>query len=236
MPRLSRRRNLLALLMIVLAAWAWREERIYFDVPERWNPWSPLDIAAPPDSWTRYKLSRLDGADEACQTALATSPLRYRRLPDRFTDDGCGYRNVVRIDATTAQVAPSFALSCRSAVALALWEIHGLQPAAQRHFGSRVARIEHFGSYSCRNIYGRDAAPRSRHASADALDVAGFVLGDGKRIRVLGDWKSAASEGEFLRDVQQSACAYFGTVLGPDYNAAHADHLHLDRGGSRVCR
>lgn len=236
MPSVSRRRNLLAVLMIVLAAWAWRDGRITGELPDRWNPWSPLDVTAPPDTWTRYRLSRLDGDASACQAALATSVLRYQRLADRITGEGCGYANAVRIDATSARISPSFALSCRSAVALALWETHGLQPAAQRHFGSRVARIEHFGSYSCRNVYGRDGAPRSRHATADALDVAGFVLANGQRIRVLGDWDGDAPRSDFLRDARQSACAYFGSVLGPDYNTAHRDHLHLDRGGYRVCR
>ena len=236
MPASSRRRNLLAVLMIVLAAWAWRSGRVVVDIPEHWKPWTPLDVGAAPNGWTRYKLSRLDSDADACRAALATTTLRYSALPDRVTGDGCGYTNAIRIDATSARVSPSFALSCRSAVALALWETHGLQPAALRHFASRVARIEHFGSYSCRNIYGRDAAPRSRHATADALDVAGFVLANGQRIRVLADWDGAAQRGDFLRDAQQSACAYFGSVLGPDYNAAHRDHLHLDRGGYRVCR
>jgi len=25
-------------------------------------------------------------------------------------------------------------------------------------------------------------------------------------------------------------------TLGPEYNAAHADHFHLDMGGGKVCR
>lgn len=35
-------------------------------------------------------------------------------------------------------------------------------------------------------------------------------------------------EGKFLQAVHAEACATFGTVLGPEANHAHHDHLHLD--------
>ena len=232
----TRRRNLLALLMIVLAVGAWRSGRVAVDTPEQWNPWSPLDVRAPLGIWTRVKLMRIDHDEAACKMALVTATLRYQPIPDQVTGDDCGFDNAIRISETSAKVGSAFALSCRSAVALAMWETHGLQPSAERWFGSKVARIEHFGSYSCRNIYGRDSGPRSRHATADALDVTGLVLANGKRIRVLGDWSGDTPEAEFLHDIHQSACRYFGSVLGPGYNAAHRDHFHLDRGGYRACR
>lgn len=222
--------------MIALAFWAWRSGRIVVDIPESFKPWSPLDVQAPLDMWTRLKLSRIDHDDAACKAALATAKVTFQPIADRATGDGCGFDNALRISATTAKVGPSFALSCRSAVGLAMWETHGLQPTAQRLFGEKVARIEHFGSYSCRNIYGRDGGPRSRHATADALDVAGFVLGNGRRINVLSDWAKDSKESEFLHDIHQSACRYFASVLGPDYNAAHRNHFHVDRGGFGVCR
>jgi hypothetical protein len=76
----------------------------------------------------------------------------------------------------------------------------------------------------------------SRHATADALDVAGFVLSNGRRIAVKRDWRSEDADGLFLRDVHAGACRLFDGVLGPDYNEAHRDHFHLERGGYRVCR
>jgi hypothetical protein len=37
--------------------------------------------------------------------------------------------------------------------------------------------------------------------------------------------------------VHKSACKRFGTVLGPEYNAAHEDHFHLEgSGGTTFCR
>ena len=73
-------------------------------------------------------------------------------------------------------------------------------------------------------------------AEADALDVAGFVLSDGRRVRVLSGWRGDARDAAFLRDVHAGACRVFDAVLGPDYNAAHHDHFHLDRGSLKVCR
>ena len=79
----------------------------------------------------------------------------------------------------------------------------------------------------------------SEHAAGNAIDIAAFVTEDGRRISVLGDWQDAAADGRFLRRVRDDACSAFGTVLSPDYNEAHRDHLHLDqqsRGLRAVCR
>ena len=66
-----------------------------------------------------------------------------------------------------------------------------------------------------------------------------FVLADGRRITVKDDWSGGtAAERRFLRVIHESACKRFGTVLSPDYNAAHADHFHVevDEGGASFCR
>lgn len=205
-------------------------------IPDRWNPWAPLVIAETPNFLTRYKLARLSQNAPLCRSVLSQARMRYTALPDRETGPGCGYTNAVRVEAMSASVGEPFALSCRSAVALAMWEHHVLQPAADAHFGQRVARLHHFGSYACRNVYGREDARRSQHATADALDIAGFVLGSGRRISVQTHWPDEGSDAQFLRDIHSGACRYFDTVLGPGYNAAHRDHLHFDRGSFRVCK
>lgn len=157
-------------------------------------------------------------------------------LPDHDAGAGCGWRGAVRVERMQVRVGSAFTLSCPAAVSLALWERHVVQPAAQMHHGSAVVAIEHLGSYACRNLYGRSDGQRSQHASANALDVAGFVLGNGRRISVARHWKGEGAEADFLREVHHGACRSFDVVLGPDYNAAHADHLHLDRGRARICR
>jgi hypothetical protein len=36
--------------------------------------------------------------------------------------------------------------------------------------------------------------------------------------------------------IHTSACRRFGTVLGPNYNADHANHLHLESSSGTFCR
>ena len=75
----------------------------------------------------------------------------------------------------------------------------------------------------------RSGAPAGVVAAVVFFSVAAFVLADGRRITVLNGWNSPdPAEREFLRTVHQSACRRFGTTLGPDFNAAHRNHLHVD--------
>lgn len=237
---------LVPLLLVAMAVWAVRSGRLA--IPEQWNPWTPLRIDAPPNALTRFKLSRASNDRDACRAALAQARMTLVPLDDRVTGKNCGFENAVRIERTSVSIGKPFSLTCRAALSLAMWERHVLQQAAELNLGARVRRIEHFGSYACRNLYGEQGRRRSQHATADALDVAAFVLEDGRRISVVADWKpaldpdvAAAADGaspqaRFLRALHDGACDYFDVVLGPDYNRAHADHFHFDRGAARVCR
>jgi len=222
-------------LLGALTLFWWQRPDLQRAFPSLFEAWNPLDLRAVPDRYTRLKLARMQGQPLACLDALSRARGAFRPLPDRDFGAGCAQRNAVSVRRLDARVEP-FVLSCRAAVALALWETHVVQPAARRHFGAGVARIEHYGSYACRNVYGRSEGARSRHATADAVDVAGFVLDDGRRVRVAADWHGDQAPARFLREAHAGACRWFDGALGPDYNAAHADHFHLDRGGWRACR
>lgn len=227
------------LLLVLAAGWSLRSG--WIAIPERWNPWAPLRIDATPNLLTRFKLSRASADPARCRAALAQAHMTFVPVEDRVTGDHCGFDNTVRIERSSVEIGEAFSLSCRAALSLALWERHVLQQAAQTHLGSRVRRIEHLGSYACRNLYGEQGRRRSQHATADALDLAGLVLEDGRRVRVLRDWPEPAAgpsspESRFLRALHDGACDYFDVVLGPDYNRAHADHFHFDRGRVRTCR
>ena len=129
-------------------------------------------------------------------------------------------------------------VTCEAAVALAIWLEHDVQPVAQEMFGQRVASIQSFGSYSCRNIIGNSQwkSWRSEHATANAVDIGAFQLADGRRISVAQHWKGDGVEARFLRAVHGRACRYFRVAIGPDYNEAHRDHFHLDRGILSRCK
>ena len=254
-------------------------------LPRHLNPWAPLTLEEPDGPLTRWKLGRLEAAPAACMQWLANAPgVVSTPLPDRIAGSvrdaesagQCGWQAASRISGMgEARFSSPFTLACGAAVALARWERHVVQPAARAQLGAPVVRMEHFGSYACRSIAGSDGPGRlSEHAHANALDIAGFTLADGRRISVLKDWgvgtlpsgaatRPAASEDEgdasanststststpvspaptmhtkavFLRQVHSGACRGFRAVLGPDYNAAHRNHFHLDRGPYQACR
>lgn len=244
------RRGWLALLMLLLSALAAGAWGLYSGaIPARLNPWAPLDVAASPNFLTGYKLARARADPALCLSALKRTGMQYERLPDQATGAGCGLHNAVRLRSAGVRLGAPLPLSCPMALSFYMWEAHALQPAAQQRFGQRVAAIEHMGSYACRNINrGRSAvrsllpAPRSRHATADALDIAGFTLADGQRISVLRDWhrdddpQPASRQALLLADAHRGACRFFKGTLGPEYNAVHRDHFHLETGGYRMCQ
>lgn len=125
-------------------------------------------------------------------------------------------------------------MRCALAARLYLWERHELQPLARQHFGQGVAEILHFGSFSCRTIRGRSSM--SEHATANAFDISGFRLADGRTISLRKDWTKSGVEGYFLREARDSLCKWFNATLSPDYNEDHADHFHVDMGWWQTCR
>jgi hypothetical protein len=208
----------------------------WWTLPDRHNPWAPLAYDEPANWLTRYKLQQLSAQPEACAAFMATTPWQYQTVPDRAQGDSCGWQGALQVRRTALRVGPSFTLTCPAAASLALWERHVVQPEAELLLGSPVQQLEHFGSYACRNVYGREEGQRSQHATANALDVAGFVLADGRRISVARDWHGDGAPAAYLRSIRGGACHWFNGVLSPDYNQAHADHFHLDKGPYRMCR
>jgi len=208
----------------------------WLDAHPESNPWAPLDLRDPPGWATARKIADLRGNPAECRAVLERSDVAFRAL------DPAGQEACARPDRTVLSdypLAPGRPpTTCMVAAGLELWLNRSVRPAAEE-LGSPVARIEHYGAYSCRRLYGRDSGPWSEHATGNAIDIAGFVLEDGRRVSVLGDWEGDDAEAIFLRRVRNGACQSFGTVLSPDYNAAHRDHLHLDqqaRGFGGVCR
>ena len=93
-------------------------------VPDRWNPWAPLNADEPLDWFTRYKLSRLTHDPALCLSVLTRANVRYVPVADRETGAGCGFQNAVHVESTPIKSVEPFTLSCRSTVALVLWERH----------------------------------------------------------------------------------------------------------------
>lgn len=222
---------LLILAAVPLALRGWLGEH-----PEH-DPWAPLDLRDPPGWATERKLAALRGDPEDCHVVLERSGVEFTMLAPAG-EGGCRRDDrTVLSDYPLSPARPP--TTCALGAALTLWLERGVQPAATEELGSPLARIEHLGAYSCRRLYGRAEGRWSEHATGNAIDVAAFVLEDGRRIRVLGNWSGDDAGAVFLHRVRDEACDIFGTVLGPDYNAAHRDHFHLDqqaRSWGGVCR
>jgi hypothetical protein len=208
-------------------------------------PWTELDLTQPVGTFTGRKLAALHDEPGRCAGMLGAAGIAHRPLPPRSDGPNCAYADAVRLDASGSRAIAlrpeAVPLSCPVAAALALWEWHVVQPAAQLHLGQKVAAIDHFGGYSCRRINGRSEGDWSEHATANAIDIAAFRLADGRRISIVNDWSGDPAHAAFLREVRDGACRLFATVLSPDCNEAHRDHLHFDQavrgaGGWRGCR
>ena len=202
-----------------------------------------LDLGELPGRSTGRSLVALGDEPARCRAALDRAGVRYTRLPARIDGPHCGYRDALHLEpggALAVTLAPADPpLACSVVAALAAWQWSIVQPAARRYLGAPVIGIDHLGSYNCRHIAG--SASWSEHSTANALDVAAFRFPDGRRISVADDWRGNGPEAAFLHHVRAGACRAFATVLSPDYNAAHHDHLHLDQAargawGGQVCR
>ena len=209
-------------------------------LPDEWNPTVALNVADPVSPLTMWKLRAALGDPERCVAALQTGASASLLAP-REDSESCHIRTRVAVGMLGGQTQISPALtetSCASALRLAMWERHGIQPAAQQFFGQTVSTIRQIGSYNCRQIRTTQGGSTrwSTHATADAIDITGFDLNDGQRIRLTQDWGGDDAEAQFLRAVRDSACTWFATTLGPDYNALHADHFHLQARGWGTCR
>ena len=174
-----------------------------------------------------------------CLADLTGQGVSFRVLPDADKGAGCGLYGTVQLRDIGVPVSNLTAVRCGAARAFTAWVRNAVAPAAFQMLGSEVARVDTFGSYACRNVIGsgRSAGRRSGHAIANAIDFAGVALKDGRRVTVLDDWNSAdPATRQFLATIRASACKRFGTVLSPDYNAAHRNHLHLEDDRARFCR
>lgn len=229
------------LIFVAILAGAYLFARDYIRRHPQDVPWTRLELGDPIGKFTGRKLADLTDEPVQCRAVLERAGVDLDAAPAHHEGPNCGYVDGVRLAPESVEFQPRPPVtSCPVAAAMLLLEQRVIQPAAAEHLGSGVAAIHQLGSYSCRRLYGRDEGEFSEHATADAIDIGGFTLEDGRTVSVLQDWNEDSPEAAFLRDVRDGACDLFATVLSPDYNAAHADHLHLDQAergamGFRVC-
>jgi hypothetical protein len=222
------------LAVLVLLALSYPASRLgLYEWPRAYDPLALPDLAAEPNFLTDWQLRLAEADAEGCAVALRRAGLSASLRPDHGTG-ACTISAAVSLTRLSqARLRPE-ETRCVIAARLYMWERHALQPAAQRLFGQPVAEILHFGSYSCRTMRGRSSM--SQHATANAFDISGFRLGNGKIVSVKSDWAAPTSAGKLLFSARDTLCDWFNVTLSPDYNADHADHFHVDMGWYRTCR
>jgi hypothetical protein len=169
----------------------------------------------------------------ACPALL--SGLVQGEMLEPIEEGMCGERsplliNAVMVNGRAVTLSSPVTTNCEMAGALADWagEVDAYAKAALE---SPLVTLNTGTSMMCRNRYSAENGFVSEHGFANAIDLTGFVLEDGRTINVEADWLPAASmEGRLLRQAHGAACGRFTTVLGPEANAEHEDHFHLDLG------
>jgi len=190
--------------------------------PPAAKPVVPAEPTAPPRVY-----------QTACPAVLLGKVEAKARPPIREAQ--CGTQSPLSVTGVLANgrmvpVAGGVETDCGIASALPGW-IESVDSYLMAKDNTQIAEVVVGTSYMCRNVNNGSGGNLSFHAFADALDVVGFKLDDGRFVTVEGGWKDAlSSEGRLLRFAHDSACAHFTTVLGPEANAEHHDHLHVDLG------
>lgn len=177
----------------------------------------------------------------ACRLALTDAIAIAPSIPDIRGAGGCGGEDLVRLEAVVlpdkrrVSVKPAAILRCTMASAIADWIRSDVAPLAQR-LGSTISELDNFDSFECRGRNRVVGAKLSEHGRANALDVRGFKFADGSFVSLT----DRTVPRQLRETVLHSVCARFSTVLGPNSDWYHEDHIHLDlmerRGNYRICQ
>ncbi len=191
----------------------------------------------PPRARTPERAERNSPETLQCHIDLARERIGFRALPDQRFAGGCSALGAVQLLEIGTPVTNLRAMTCPLARQFARWAREAVQTAADQWLDANVVRIETFGTYGCRTVNSRPGARLSEHAFANAVDVSGFQLSDGRRITVQNDWNGEDERARrFLRQVFQAGCRRFNIGLSPDNDAYHYNHLHFDMGRGPYCR
>ena len=215
----------------------WREyQRLVREEPERF-PWTPLSLTEPIGRFTGRKLAALGDDPARCEAlarrgrvgrsrrraAGAAADARLRLRPRRSSCARRPRRAALRARRAGHRLPGRRRAGCCGS---ATWS----SPPPRRHFGERVAAHRPFRKLfvppPLRPQRGRATAsmpPPMRSTSPASAWPAGAASA------CFATGTATGADAAFLREVRDGACDLFATVLSPDYNAAHADHLHLDQ-------
>ena len=142
-----------------------------------------------------------------CTAHLADQGYKFERLSG-FNDAKFSIKEPIKLYSTpTTTLSSPVTLSCSFAEAFGNW-------AAD--VGAK--NMTNMGGYNCRRIAGWMIM--SQHSYGNAIDIS---MIDG--VSISDNWEQSA----------EKACRHFTNILKPATNAAHHNHLHLDKGMGLPC-
>jgi hypothetical protein len=145
----------------------------------------------------------------------------------------CGLQTPLELSAVSANgrsipFNAKIITDCGMASALPAW-IAEVDSYLAAHDKTQLDTINVSTSYQCRNVDNAKTGNLSFHAFADALDVMGFKLADGRTVSIAPGFNGTPAEGrDILHFARDAACTHFMTVLSPDADSFHQDNMHLD--------
>lgn len=211
-------------------------------IPNRIAPVPMEAFAAEPDPQAPSETASAKPEEpSACQIRIADRIAVIEPLPSLAGPGDCGANDVVRLEAiiqsdkSRVTLSPPATMRCTMAEALAHWVRDDLT-ATTAQFGSAPRALDNYASYDCRGRNRVAGARISQHGLANAIDVRGVQLANGR----FASFTDRKLDREFRETVRKSICERFTTVLGPGSDGHHEDHIHMDlaerRGGYRLCQ
>jgi hypothetical protein len=93
--------------------------------------WKPFSLDHPLGLATGRKLARISADPEACAAALSEGRVRFTPLPEKH-DGFCSTVDGVRLEGGVTRLSPAGpVMTCKQALAIALFDRQVLQPAAR---------------------------------------------------------------------------------------------------------
>lgn len=214
-------------LIIVLALLPFSSAGAAPQPPER-----PDDLPPPPQTKVEKPKAKEPIYQAACP-ALMGDDVDAKILPP-LEDDGCGTQspyqlNAINISNRTITLASPATVNCTMATAFIDW-VKRVDQLSRTTHGAGIERISTGTSYACRRRNNAKTGKISEHGFANAIDLTGYVLTDGTQVQLPAAWKAGGKDQKLIRQSHKLGCEIFTTVLGPEANALHKDHLHLDMG------
>jgi hypothetical protein len=205
-----------------------------------------LQTAVAADDWRR-------DSNKQCLKAGPFHPnTRAVEVSRVKTRGGCGIRQPLEVQQIgygrhSLKLSRKVLLNCEMVRALEDWFSQSVSPTAATTVKSRVVKLHTGPGYVCRTRNSKRGAKISEHGFGNAFDIVGMTLENGDYVSVEKNWPGRSKlairrNARFLRDIRQGACGIFSTVLTPDGDKFHQDHMHFDlgrhgrKGTYKLCR